>query len=154
LNDAVSEIIGKRQKVSLAHALLAGMGCREAVTTNYDDLYGVAVEATRRPRPKVLPWQVVDEGRPWLLKLHGDIDRSASIVLTRRDFVLFDAKSRPAGSLLQALLLTKHVLIVGASLADDNVIRLAMEVDEYLTQSEDRSEQGTFIDVSGVESRK
>ncbi len=154
LNKAVSEIIGKPKKVALAHALLAGMGCREAVTTNYDDLYEVAVEATGRPRPAILPWQSVDQQRPWLLKLHGDIDRSESIVLTRRDFVLFDAKSRPAGSLLQALLLTRHVLIVGASLADDNVIRLAMEVDEYLQQSEDRAEQGTFVDVSGVEARK
>ncbi len=154
LNEAVSDIIGKRQKVALAHSLLAGMGCREAVTTNYDNLYEVAVEATGRLRPAILPWQSVDQQRPWLLKLHGDIDRSESIVLTRRDFVLFDAKSRPAGSLLQALLLTKHVLIVGASLADDNVIRLAMEVDEYLQQSVDRSEQGTFVDVSGVEARK
>ncbi|MAU84672.1 MAG: hypothetical protein CME34_22970 [Gordonia sp.] len=154
LNDAVSDIVGRRRKVALAHALLAGLGCRETVTTNYDDLYEIAVEATRRPRPTILPWQVVDERRPWLLKLHGDIERSTSIVLTRRDFVLFDAKSRPAGSLLQALLLTKHVLIVGASLADDNVIRLAMEVDEYLQQSDARAEQGTFIDVSGVEARK
>ncbi|WP_232718512.1 SIR2 family protein [Gordonia metallireducens] len=154
LNDAVTDIIGKPKKVALAHALLAGMGCREAVTTNYDDLYEVAVEATGRTRPAILPWQSVDQQRPWLLKLHGDIHRSESIVLTRRDFVLFDAKSRPAGSLLQALLLTKHVLIVGASLADDNVIRLAMEVDEYLQQSEDRAEQGTFVDVSGVEARK
>ncbi|AZZ79710.1 hypothetical protein C5O27_00170 [Gordonia alkanivorans] len=154
LNEAVSKSIGKRRKVALAHALLAGMGCREAVTTNYDDLYEVAVEATGRPRPTIMPWQAVDRRRPWLLKLHGDIDRAKSIVLTRRDFVLFDARSRPAGSLLQALLLTKHVLIVGASLADDNVIRLAMEVDEYLQQSEDRTEQGTFVDVSGVEARK
>lgn len=154
LNEAVSEIIGKPKKVALAHALLAGMGCREAVTTNYDDLYEVAVQATGRPRPAILPWQAVDQHRPWLLKLHGDTAWSESIVLTRRDFVLFDAKSRPAGSLLQALLLTKHVLIVGASLADDNVIRLAMEVDEYLQQSEDRAEQGTFVDVSGVEARK
>ncbi|TYQ09388.1 UNVERIFIED_ORG: SIR2-like protein [Gordonia westfalica J30] len=154
LNDAVIEIIGRKQKVALAHALLAGMGCREAVTTNYDDLYEKAVEATRRRRPTILPWEAVDAERPWLLKLHGDIDRSPSIVLTRRDFVLFDAKSRPAGSLLQALLLTKHVLIIGASLSDGNVIRLAMEVDEYLQKSKVKSIRGTFVDTSGVETRQ
>ncbi|MDJ0025926.1 SIR2 family protein [Gordonia alkanivorans] len=153
LNDAVIEIIGRKQKVALAHALLAGMGCREAVTTNYDDLYEKAVEATRRRRPTILPWEAVGEERPWLLKLHGDIGRSSSIVLTRRDFVLFDAKSRPAGSLLQALLLTKHVLIIGASLSDGNVIRLAMEVDEYLQKSKVKSIRGTFVDTSGVVAR-
>ncbi|ASR01807.1 SIR2 family protein [Gordonia rubripertincta] len=154
LNDAVIEIIGRKQEVALAHALLAGMGCREVVTTNYDDLYEKAVEATRRRRPTILPWEAVGEERPWLLKLHGDIGRSPSIVLTRRDFVLFDAKSRPAGSLLQALLLTKHVLIIGASLSDGNVIRLAMEVDEYLQKSKVKSIRGTFVDTSGVEARQ
>ena len=154
LNQAVIEIIGRSGKIALAHALLAGMGCGHAVTTNYDNLYERAVEATGRTRPSVLPWESVEEGRPWLLKLHGDIDRTPSIVLTRRDFVLFDAKSRPAGSLLQALLLTKHVLIIGASLSDGNVIRLAMEVDEYLQKSEARSIRGTFVDTSGVEARQ
>ncbi|WP_255218618.1 SIR2 family protein [Gordonia paraffinivorans] len=154
LNQAVIEIIGRSGKIALAHALLAGMACGHAVTTNYDNLYERAVEATGRARPSVLPWESVEEGRPWLLKLHGDIDRTPSIVLTRRDFVLFDAKSRPAGSLLQALLLTKHVLIIGASLSDGNVIRLAMEVDEYLQKSEARSIRGTFVDTSGVEARQ
>ncbi|VFA89800.1 Uncharacterised protein [Gordonia paraffinivorans] len=124
------------------------------MTTNYDDLYKKAVEAAGRPRPTILQWHAVDGSRPWLLKLHGDIDRTEGIVLTRRDFVLFDAKSRPAGSLLQVLLLTRHVLIVGASLSDGNVIRLAMEVDEFLRPSIGRSEQGAFVDVSGVEARK
>ncbi|MGV9710011.1 8-oxoguanine DNA glycosylase OGG fold protein [Gordonia sp. NPDC003424] len=154
LNDVVAEVIGAPTKVALAHGLLAGLGCRESISTNYDGLFERAVSATGRPAPTVLPWQAVEVGRPWLLKLHGDLDRPESIVLTRRDFVLFDARSRPAGSLLQATLMTKHLLIVGASLADDNVIRLAMEVDEYLRLNGGESLQGTFVDVSGSSARK
>lgn len=153
-------------KVALAHAFLVSLGAKEAVTTNYDDRYERAAEAAGRRRPAVLPWEAPDEVAQWLLKLHGDSKRPDSVVLTRRDFVLFDARSRPAGSLLQAILLTKHLLVVGASLADDNVIRLAMEVDDYLGKNmserdEHRSEsdggsglRGTFIDVSGVHARR
>ncbi|QHD84624.1 hypothetical protein GR168_03815 [Gordonia sp. JH63] len=154
LNERVKAVIGTPKKVALAHSLMAGLKLREAVTTNYDDLFERAIEAAGSRRPSILPWDSVSEERGWLLKLHGDAARPGSIVLTRRDFVLFDAKSRPAGSLLQALLLTKHVLIVGTSLADDNVIRLAMEVDEYLRKSGDHPVRGTFLDVSGVAARK
>lgn len=154
LNAKVSAAIGETTKVAVAHSLLAAMNCREAVTTNYDALYERAVEATGRHRPTVLPWESVDPKREWLLKLHGDASRPETIVLTRRDFVLFDTKSKPAGSLLQALLLTKHLLIIGASLNDDNVIRLAMEVDDYLVRSGSRSARGTFVDVSGKPARQ
>ncbi|MGV9795286.1 SIR2 family protein [Gordonia sp. NPDC003422] len=154
LNAKVRAAIGDPAKVAVAHALLAAMNCREAVTTNYDALYERAVEATERHRPTVLPWESVDPKREWLLKLHGDASRPETIVLTRRDFVLFDTKSKPAGALLQALLLTKHLLIIGASLNDDNVIRLAMEVDEYLVRSGLRTARGTFVDVSGKSARQ
>ncbi|MET9199584.1 SIR2 family protein [Gordonia sp. NPDC003585] len=154
LNAKVRAAIGDPAKVAVAHALLAAMNCREAVTTNYDALYERAVEATGRHSPTILPWESVDPKREWLLKLHGDASRPETIVLTRRDFVLFDTKSKPAGSLLQALLLTKHLLIIGASLNDDNVIRLAMEVDEYLVRSGSRTARGTFVDVSGKPARQ
>lgn len=154
LGAVVAEILGEPTKISLAHGLLAGLGAREAISTNYDALFERAVAQTGRLAPSVLPWEPVEVGRPWLLKLHGDLTKPESIVLTRRDFVLFDARSRPAGSLLQATLMTKHLLIVGASLADDNVIRLAMEVDEYLRTNGAEAVQGTFIDVSGHAARQ
>jgi len=156
-------LVADKPRIALAHALLAGLGAREAITTNYDALYERAVEETGGERPSVLPWDAAQPGRPWLLKLHGDLEKPESIVLTRRDFVLFDARSRPAGSLLQATLMTKHLLIVGASLEDDNVIRLAMEVDDYLTRNPPTpgvqgtfipGAQGTFIDVTGKFARK
>ncbi|MCS3880629.1 hypothetical protein GII30_19525 [Gordonia amarae] len=154
IGELVRDIIGKPKKIALAHGILAGFDAQETITTNYDALFELAVEQAGRTTPTVLPWEPAEVGRPWLLKLHGDLQRADSIVLTRRDFVLFDARSRPAGSLLQATLMTRHLLIVGTSLADDNVIRLAMEVDDYLRRNGVRSAQGTFIDVSGKAARQ
>lgn len=150
LGTEVAERTGGPRPVSLAHALLAGMNCAEAVTTNYDVLYEEAVHATRGVRPSVVPWEPVQPERPWLLKMHGDVGRHDSIVLTRRSFVRYDATFRLAGSLLQALMMTRHLSVVGTSMTDDNVIRLAIEVDEFVSGDK---RFGTFVDVSGASAR-
>ncbi|WP_336724662.1 SIR2 family protein [Cellulosimicrobium cellulans] len=120
---------------SLAHTLLASMRVREAATTNYDQLYEAAVRATARSQADeqgsavdVLPWDRTSAGRPWLLKMHGDVDHPDSIVLSRSSFVHYDSRWKPVGSLVQSLMLTKHLLVVGASMTDDNLLRFAYEV--------------------------
>lgn len=150
LGPAVVNMVTGTKHVSLAHALLAGLNAGQVVTTNYDELYERAVEATGRPRPAVLPREQAEPDRAWLLKMHGDIADEQSIVLTRRSFVRYDANSRPAGSLLQSLMMTKHLLVVGTSMSDDNVIRLAVEVDDFLKTD---AQFGTFLDVSAPSAR-
>jgi len=152
LGEAVVRSLGEHDRPSLGHALLADLGCREAATTNYDQLYERAVEATGRPRPTVLPWEA--GGDSWLLKLHGDVSRPQSVTLTRRDFVRFDADVRPAGALLQALLLTRHLLLVGASLDDDNVVRLMREVEVFREDCGLTGPVATVLDVDADEARR
>lgn len=147
---AVAEITDGATQYSLAHALLAGLDCHEVITTNYDTLYERAVESTGRRPPGQIPREPVEAGRPWILKMHGDVAHRESIVLTRRSFVRYDANTRPAGSLLQALMMTKHLLVVGTSMSDDNVIRLAIEVDDFLDKA---AMFGTFVDVSRPSAR-
>lgn len=117
---------------SLAHALLASLHVREAVTTNYDRLYERAVAAAHGTEGEsavdVLPWSRTSSERPWLLKMHGDVEHPESIVLSRSSFVHYDSRWKPVGSLVQSLMLTKHLLVVGASMRDDNLIRFAYEV--------------------------
>ncbi|MFD6165162.1 SIR2 family protein [Oerskovia sp. NPDC060287] len=120
---------------SLAHCLLAGMRVPEAVTTNYDHLYEEAVAASsglpadQHDRAiSTLPWDPTDAARPWVLKMHGDVDRPATIVLSRSSFVRYDTRWKPVGSLVQSLMMTKHLLVVGASMTDDNLLRFAYEV--------------------------
>jgi hypothetical protein len=153
LGEHVAAICREHLRPSLAHALLAGLGSRAAVTTNYDRLYEQAVRATGRGAVSVMPWES-PVGRPaWVLKMHGDLTDPGSIVLTRRDFVRFDARTRPAGSVLQTLLMTRHVMIVGASMTDDNVVRLAQEVEVYREDHGLECGAGTLLDVDDDASR-
>lgn len=146
----VARIIRRAEVSSLGHSLLASLGCEEAVTTNYDRLYEHAVAAQRGADrvATILPWEPPQLGRQWILKMHGDVGAPASIVLTRQQFVGYDQETRPAGALLQALLLTRHVLFVGASLNDDNVVRLAYEVNRFRTQYGLEAPVGTLLDVN------
>jgi len=143
-----------RLRPSLGHALVAGLGCREAVTTNYDHLYETAVAATGRGEPKVLPWETAVGASAWVLKLHGDVSQPATVTLTRRDFVRFDAQTGPAGALLQALLLTRHLLVVGASLNDDNVVRLLREVEVFRESTGLEGPMAAFLDVDDDRARR
>ena len=153
LGDHVVAICREHDRPSLAHALLAGLGAREAVTTNYDRLYEEALLAGGRSPVSVVPWDLPQEGSAWVLKLHGDVTDPDSIVLTRRDVVRFDAHTRPSGALLQTLLMTRHVLIVGASMADENVVRLTQEVQVYREAHGVMTEFGTLLDVDDDEAR-
>jgi hypothetical protein len=127
----VADIVRKAPRPALLHGLLAGLAVRNAVTTNYDRFYERAVEASGRAMESVLPWASAVGSERWVLKLHGDVERPESIVLTRRHMVRYDAANRPSAALLQSVLLTKHLLVVGTSLTDDNVLRLAHEVQAY-----------------------
>lgn len=147
---------------AIGHALVAGLESREAITTNYDDLYEKAVKGRDGSTVVVLPGKRPRGDHQWLLKLHGDLDHPASIVLTRHRFVTFPAVSAPSGAILQTIMLTKHLLIVGASMNDDNVLRLVHEVVEYRRINEDESADGrdqdhdklgTILDVSGDAAR-
>lgn len=156
LGEHVSRIVSEATVPALGHALLAALGCVEAVTTNYDRLYESAVRMQRGRAnvATVMPWEHPRSGKPWVLKLHGDVKAPESIVLTLRQFVSYDAETRPAGALLQALLMTRHVLFVGASLTDDNVIRLAYEVDRFRRQHGLKGRVGTVLDVDDDQVRR
>lgn len=147
----VADIAGAVTRSSLLHGLLAGLDCREVITTNYDLLYEQAVRATGRSIASVMPWASAHGAARWVLKLHGDVDHPDNIVLTRRHMVRYDAANRPSAALLQSLLLTKKLLVVGTSMTDDNVIRLAHEVQAY-RQEHQAGGSGTFgtvLDTDG-----
>ncbi|GAB3360520.1 SIR2 family protein [Modestobacter lapidis] len=130
---------------SLAHAMIAGLPVREYVTTNYDPLVELAAEDVGR-RLEVLPFDEATPGSAWLLKLHGDAARPGSIVLTREEYLRGDSRSALAG-VLQSLLFTRHVLFVGTSMLDDDLIRIAHQVRTALdgTMAGDHRHAGTVL---------
>jgi hypothetical protein len=133
---------------SLQHGLLASLPAREAVTTNYDQLYEAAKDATMgtsssdSARTRVLPYQSPQAGRPWLLKLHGCLSRPADIVLTRDSFIGYGRGRAALAGLVQGLLLTRHVLFVGFSLTDYNFLRIAHDVRHLLRSRLQEGDRG------------
>ncbi len=147
LTKKIASVVGEVRRPGLGHLLLASLDCREAVTTNYDRLYEAAVGAQHgKDWLRVIPYQHAEARKPWLAKLHGDVGHVEDIVIARRDFVSFDAKSGPAGALFQSMLMTTHLLAVGASFADDNILRLTHEVSTFLGGQREKTESDSQTD--------
>jgi hypothetical protein len=109
---------------SLSHQLLAALPVDEVVTTNFDQLFEIASRGIARA-VSVLPHDPDVAARRWLLKLHGCVSRPSDIVLTREDFLRYEHHRAALAGIVQALLITKHILFVGFSLKDENFHRIA-----------------------------
>jgi hypothetical protein len=129
---------------ALAHALIAGLPVREFVTTNYDPLVELAAADVGRPL-RVLPFEEAAPGEPWLLKLHGDAAHPDSVVLTREQYLEFGDHRTALAGVLQTLLLTRHVLFVGTSMLDDDLIRIAHQVRSVLAAPGAGRRNGTVL---------
>ncbi|NLA37492.1 MAG: hypothetical protein GX868_17645 [Actinobacteria bacterium] len=127
LADAVKAELNA-DRFGLTHALLASLRAPAAVTTNFDDLYERAVGRSQdRDRLSVLPYEPAATGRPWLLKLHGDLDRN-DLVFTRDDYLGAESNRAALFGIVQALLVTKRLLFVGYSLSDEPFHRLVHQI--------------------------
>ena len=123
LGAAVARLLERHEGYALAHGLLAALPVREIVTTNYDALFERASRAIGR-EVSVLPHAPSQASR-WLLKLHGCVSDPDRIVLTREDYLRYDQRRQALAAIVQALLITRHMLFVGFSLKDDNFHRIA-----------------------------
>lgn len=142
------------ERVPLQHALLASMRFREAITTNYDRLYEMAYSDTLPADDLVvIPGGQGAEAGPWLVKMHGDLE-SGQIVLTREQYLAFDALSVPLASIVQAHMVTRHLLFVGYSLSDGNFVRFAHQVRGVFAPYGHSPVIGTVLLVSGNDALK
>ncbi len=135
------------RRYALGHALLANLPVDEVVTTNYDDLFELASRDVDRPC-KIIPGQPVARGERFILKMHGCVSRPQTIVLTREDYLKFQENRTALAGIVQALLLTRHMLFVGFGFADDNFHRIAHAVRSALrgdTAGERRAPFGTNL---------
>jgi hypothetical protein len=112
---------------SLTHGLLASLPVREFVTTNFDTLLETAAK-TPGNELSVVPGSPVSASSRILVKLHGTLGRD--LVLTRSEYR--DVKSRHGAlfGLLQAYMITKHMLFVGYSMQDEDFNEVMHDVRE------------------------
>mgnify|MGYP005847403427 CR=1 FL=1 len=132
------------QRPGLLLALLISLPCHSMVTQNYDTLIERAcslwntagiyhnplgnMDSTKN-KLSVIPYQPRRNAQYWLLKMHGCVSAPEEIVLTTSDYVRYDSSRHQAlGGLVQASLMTKHLLFVGFSLTDPNYIRIIEQV--------------------------
>jgi len=115
-----------QQHHSLLHGLIASLHPSEIVTTNYDQMLEMALG--NEDQPSILPGNPVTDNGRWLLKLHGSLDNPDSIVLTRDDYLNLPQNSGALFGIVQAMLMTKHMLFTGYSLTDDSFHRVIHEV--------------------------
>lgn len=133
LGRAVARLLQRTQH-SLSHALLASLPVQEVVTTNYDVLFEQASADAGRPAA-TLPYESPGEHGRWVLKLHGSVDHPDDIVLTRDDYLGYAERNAALAGIVQAMLITKHMLFVGFSLTDDNFHRVAHDVRKALRRT-------------------
>jgi hypothetical protein len=118
-------------RYGLVHCLLSSLPVTEFATTNYDDLFERAYRScgdTTRRTLAVLPYEPTRDRNAWLLKMHGSVDRPNDIVLTRDDYLGYAEKRAALKGIVQALLITRHMLFVGFSLSDPNFHQVVHDV--------------------------
>jgi len=113
-------------RYGLAPALLAGLRTEQAITLNYDCLFERASQDIGDSRT-VIPDSRV-EGDHWLLKLHGSVEDPATIVLTRDDYLGYNASRDALSAVVKATLITHHLLFVGFGLRDDHFHEIIHDV--------------------------
>lgn len=128
-------------RYGLAPALLSALEAEQAVTLNYDCLFELAAEDGSRPR-RVIPGEATEPER-WLLKLHGTVKAPSSIVLTRDDYLNFNADRAALSSLVKATLMTRRLLFAGFGVKDPHFHEIIHDVRRALP---DRNEPfGTVL---------
>lgn len=129
---------------ALSHGLLASLPSREAVTTNYDDLFEEAWRSTGSS-VKTLPDEAAHPNDRWLMKLHGCVSKSDGIIITRSDYLDLPLQHAALLGLVQGLLMMRHMVFVGYRMKDEDFHELVHEVRRAQGDAELRDPIGTVL---------
>jgi hypothetical protein len=132
-------------KFSLQHSLLASLPCSEYITTNVDDLFEKA--CTTNGRSIDVAPAISRDSRRWLLKLHGSVTEPETMVFTRDSYLAMTRQSRALMGLVQAMLLTRHMIFVGYGLRDEDFHELMYEVRSAFPEGKPAKELGTVLSL-------
>jgi hypothetical protein len=142
----------KRDSYSISHAMLATLPVKEYVTTNYDVLFEAATQSVGE-KLRILPYdaeETREKGKSpdkWLLKLHGCINHKDDIVLTRAHYLNYNERKQALAGIVQALLITRHMLFVGFSLSDDHFFNIASTVRKAMKSDNHDTAFGTALSL-------
>jgi len=84
----------------------------------------------------VIPYRPVKGAGRWVLKMHGCTSEPDSIVVTSSDYRDYErGRKKALAGLVQANLLTSHIVFVGFGLGDPNYHRIVSEVRKAMGNS-------------------
>lgn len=149
IGNAVKEELGGYHHYSLSHAFLAALPVREVITTNYDQLFEHAWRSHDLDEFSVLPGNLKPNSQRWLLKMHGCLSKPEQVVLTRSDYTRYDESLPGLAGIVQAFLVTRHMLFVGFSLTDDNFHRIVDYVRRIRASAKEEEYFGTALSLKG-----
>ncbi len=141
LKERIAHLVTSRHP-SLLATLIASLPCKNIITSNFDTHMEIAcrsvnLASTSKEDLSVIPYNPVKGARRWLLKIHGCITRPSEIVITSRDY---RRHRRALASLVQANLLTTHMMFIGFSGKDPNYLKLIQEVREAMIPQKEVSD--------------
>lgn len=160
LEQRVRQAVEQDKRPSPLLRALARIDFPIIITTNYDTLFEQALQSHGKaplvsvysPRSDVAtrgPERRLDPRRPFLLKLHGDVNNPNSIVITEEDYIHFlcrmgDKKPyHPVPQALDGFLHSHDILFIGYSLRDYN-LRLIFRT---LRWNDDPASRGDTISI-------
>jgi len=143
LNAHLARIFSRTWDYSLLHGLLACLPSGEVITQNYDRLFEVAAESCGMP-VATLPYSPGDVHSRWLLKMHGCVSVPEDIVIRREDYLRYSERRAALAGIVQATMLTRHMMFVGFSLRDGNFHRAVDDVRRALVGNH-RNRLGTAL---------
>jgi hypothetical protein len=143
-NDRLAEVLrttfGCEGVPTLAHYLLMALPIRHVITTNYDHFLERALTALKRyPVPIVSQGDVArtgGAGAVYVVKIHGDAEHPADIVLSRDDYHAFFERRPAMALLLEGLLLNQTFFFVGYSLRDPNFRQVFSRIARMLKEAQ------------------
>ncbi len=139
-------------KPTLAHYLLTSLPVRYWITTNYDELLELALDAHRRHPQKVVSERDVARtgGRDgcYVVKFHGDAPTRRGIVISRDDYDRFFDKRPAMALLLEGLLLNQSFFFLGYGLRDPDFRQIYHRIAVMLRGAKRSSFATTFESTS------
>lgn len=138
--EVLERTVGSRGQPSRLHGAVAALRVPAIFTTNYDRLLEAAVARASDQFPDVLTStdKMPDivrhfaHDRFFVLKLHGDISRPNSVILSRRDYTHYVFGNAALMHFLQLVFMSRSVLFIGTALGDAYLRRI-LEESAYLT---------------------
>ncbi|GAA4901662.1 SIR2 family protein [Mucilaginibacter defluvii] len=107
---------------------------KNIITTNYDPLLEIAYGDKGNLIYREMDIGLLDKRKVNIIKIHGDLSDSESIIITKSDYAAFYKQdwSSPFWAYLATLMATNVLLFVGYSLEDPNVIAMLEHIAKYL----------------------